>query len=348
MAHRFGFIVHPLTPFQRRVFGVRSLDANLALGRASQNCGPKAIARLNMGVESSPLEGTLVSLPLLPSELLSNQRRGISQVEQGVRLCEEAGCSIVGLGGVAAMIGGQGKVVSRQTQTPITSGNHLTAETAFQTTMLALSKSGLKDRYVAMIGLPSPVGLLLAKMLMHRGISLQIVSKSPPAPMRKLFAELVAQTSARIDVVPRIGKVTAKVLVAASSTGARIPVSTIPSNTLVLDVAAPADIQLDIHRNDVLVVDGEYLSPPSHMKGDLWQHIYRFITRQPNCLFACFVEPMLIAAAKRPELCGVGRNLDLDKARALGELASRYGFLVDGLYRHGRRISQKEIADCLG
>ena len=185
-------------------------------------------------------------------------------------------------------------------------------------------------------------------MLNHQGISLQIVSDSPPGPMRKFFEALRGETNTPIELVARIGDVTSQVLVAASSTGARIPVSTIPPYTLVLDVAAPADIEMDVKRTDVLVVDGEYLSPPKGMKGDMWQRIYRFITRQPQCLFACFVEPMLIAVAERPELCGVGRSLDLQKARSLGELAAQYGFLVDGLYRHGRPITQKEISSCLG
>ena len=56
---------------------------------------------------------------------------------------------------------------------------------------------------------------------------------------------------------------------------------------------------------------------------------------------------MLISLSGRQELCGVGRNLELDKARALGELAARHGFLQDGLYRHGHRVPSKRLERAL-
>ena len=343
MAHRFGFIVHPLTGFQRRVFGVRSMDIKLALGLASPDGKPSHIAKLRLDLPRMPIKGALVSLPSLPQELLTDQRQGIEHVLEGIRLCEEQNSSVIGLGGVAAMIGGQGKVASRSTQTPVTSGNHLTAETAFQTTLLALSHFHKEQAKVSVLGLPSPVGLLLVQMLAYQGVDVEMVIERPPSPLRKLAEALGRDTNAKLEFVSDVQCTSSRILVAASSTGAGIKISTIPTKMLVIDVAAPADIIMDKMRDDVVVVDGEYLSVPAAMRGDIWQSIYRLLTRQPDALLACFAEPMLIAASERFELCGVGRTLDLNKARQLGELAAEYGFLVDALYRHGRRIKTQRI-----
>ena len=319
------------------------MDLRLALGNASLNGKPSHIARLSLNLPGVPITGALVSLPSLPQELLADQRQGIAHVLEGIQLCEDRQSSVIGLGGVAAMIGGQGKVASRSTQTPVTSGNHLTAETAFQTTLLALSHFHRRQPKVSVLGLPSPVGLLLVQMLAHQGIDVEMIIERPPAPLKKLAESLANDTNANLEFIGDVKHTSSRILVAASSTGAGIKVSSIPPKTLVIDVAAPADIIMDKTRDDVVVVDGEYLSVPSMMSGDIWQSIYRLLTRQPDALLACFAEPMLIAASERFDLCGVGRKLELKKARRLGELAAEYGFLVDALYRHGRRIKTQRI-----
>ena len=57
---------------------------------------------------------------------------------------------------------------------------------------------------------------------------------------------------------------------------------------------------------------------------------------------------MLIALSGQLPLCGVGRSLDVQKARQLGELATAYGFIVDRLYRFGYPIDEENLRKKLG
>lgn len=347
MSASFGFIVHPLTRFQRRVFGARAMDWGLAVGGSSPASSPVRIASNSITVAQRQLRGTLVSLPGLPVELLNDQARTVSQLVQATEVCLDHGANVIGLGGVAAMVGGQGKALAKAVEIPITSGNHLTAETALQTTLRILSNIDSAQWRVSIVGLPSPVGILLVKLLARNGVALEVVANALPAPLNRILESLKTQWQAQISIVNSVEEVSAPILLAASSTGAGIPVSTIPPRTIVIDVAAPADIIEDTQRSDVLVIDGEYLSPPNTLRGDLWQSIYKRLTHQPNVLLACFVEPMLIALSNEMELCGVGRALCTDKAQALGRLAVGHGFIVDGLYRHGRPVEPETIEECL-
>jgi predicted amino acid dehydrogenase len=344
----FGFIVHPLTGFQRRVFGVRAFDWHLATGRSNPHTAPVRIAENTLQTNHVELKGTLVSLPGLPEELLVDQSQTLTQLIKAADLCAAHGAEIIGLGGVAAMVGGQGKALSRAIDLPVTSGNHLTAETALQTVLRVINLLPSHMWRISIVGLPSPVGILLVKKLVQYGVQIELVAKSTPTPLRKLLDSLVKDWGASIEVVNEIESITSPVLVAASSTGAGIRSSQIPSNTVVIDVAAPADIIEDVARNEVLVLDGEYLSPPSELKGDLWQSVYTILTHQPSALLACFVEPMLIALSNRKDLCGVGRTLCPQKAGELGQLATQYGFLVDGLYRRGRLVDGRDVTACIG
>ena len=262
MSASFGFIVHPLTGFQRRVFGVRALDWSLATGQSNPYSTPVRIAQNTLKTNQCDLNGTLVSLPGLPEELLGDQGRTLSQLIEAAKLCASHGARIIGLGGVAAMVGGQGKALAREIDLPVTSGNHLTAETALQSTLRVLNLIPPKLWQVSILGLPSPVGILLVKTLVQYGVQIELVAKSIPKPLQKVLDGLINEWGASIQVVNEVESVSSPILIAASSTGAGILSSRIPPRTVVIDVAAPADITEDQPRKDVLVIDGEYLSPP--------------------------------------------------------------------------------------
>ena len=345
---RFGFVVHPLNDFQSRVYGVRTLDPKLFLHAHHKTLAPSRIALPSLTTINESLSGCLVSLPNQSSELLEDQVFGVQQVVKAVEVCQQNRCTVVGLGGVAAMIGGQGKAVSKAVNLPVTSGNHLTAETAFQTTLRALHVLEPKKASVALVGLPSPVGLLILRLLNEFGIACEVVSRTPPRPLQRQTDALTQASGVPIQFAESLSETRSKIVIAASSTGMRLPLSTLPPHRLYIDVAAPADIEMDSTRDDVAVIDGEYLSPPNPLTGDLWQRIYGLITRQPDALLACFVEPMLIALSGKFTLCGVGRNLEVQKARQLGELATAYGFIVDRLYRFGYPIDEAKLRKKLG
>ena len=102
-------------------------------------------------IHGTQLEGILVSVPHLPNELLEDQNSGIRAIQDGVAICHAYGAKIAGLGAVAAMIGGQGKQLAKESPIPITTGNSLTTYTALKTAELVLEHDH-GGRQITLIG----------------------------------------------------------------------------------------------------------------------------------------------------------------------------------------------------
>jgi predicted amino acid dehydrogenase len=340
----FGFVVHPLTRFQRRLLGVRTLDAELAFrGQPSQR-GPRVVARLRL---DDPLghraTGVLVSIQALPEELLSDQAAGVERVREAVALCHAEGAAVVGLGAVAAVIGGQGKAVAKEAPCPVTTGNGMTAWAAFQTLML-LRRVGFPRGPVGLLGPPGPVANGILRQLVRAGEVVRVVADRPPKPLVSEVEALTAEGPGSVTFVPDAHTALAEgVLLAASSTGGRLKLSGLPPGAVAIDVAEPLDIIRDCQRDDVLVLEGEYVRLPRPLAGGFWHKVYGTVTGQSRHLFACFAEPMLFALAGTAEHCSVGRDVPLERLDAIADLAARHGFFVDRLHASGRVITVERL-----
>jgi predicted amino acid dehydrogenase len=343
----FGFVVHPLGPGQRALLGVRSFDPGLALAGRSRRPAARVVSRLQV---RDPLggecRGLLVAVPHLPEELLTDQERGVAAVLDAVRLCHDAGASVVGLGAVAAVIGGQGKAVAEAAPCPVTTGNAFTSLAAVET-LDRFRRRGGRRGPVGLMGPPGSVATSILKQLVARADHVRVVLAQPPAPLRKLGERLTAEGPGRVEWVADVGDVLAagQVLVAASSTGGRLPLSSLPAGAVVIDVAAPVDVLDDVPpRDDVLLLDGEFVRLPRPLRGDHWRTAYGVVTGQRRHIFACFAEPMVLALSGQPGAATVGRDLPLERVRRLGDLATAHGFWVDELFERGRPLSAARLA----
>ncbi len=282
-----------------------------------------------------------MSVPLLPGELLGDQEAGVAAVSSAVARCIEEGAEIVGLGAVTAVIGGQGKAVAGASACPVSTGNAFTAFAAVET-WAGLRRLGLSTGPVGLLGPPGPVANGILRALVAHGAEVAVVSPSPAAPLRKLVDRLTAEGPGRASFVAEVSAALGpgRVLLAASSTGGRVKLSDLPSGAVVVDVAAPQDVLHDVApRKDVLLLDGEYVRLPRPLQRGFWQRVYGLVTGQSRHIFACFAEPMLMALSGDTSLCSVGRDVPLERLRALGQLAARHGFFVDRLHEHGRPVS---------
>jgi predicted amino acid dehydrogenase len=343
----FGFVVHPLMAGQRTLLGLRSRDAALAFTGTSRRPAPRVVSRLRV---RDPLggecRGLLVAVPHLPEELLADQERGVTAVLDAVRLCHAEGASVVGLGAVAAVIGGQGKAVAEAAPCPVTTGNTFTALAAVET-LDRFRRRGGRRGPVGLAGPPGSVATAILRLLVARGEHVRIALAAPPAPLRKLAVRLTAEGPGRAEFVGDALQVLRDrhVLVAASSTGGRLPLSARPAGSVVIDVAAPVDVLDDVPpRDDVLLLDGEYVRLPSPLGGDPWRTLYGLVTGQRRHVFACYAEPMVLALARRADAATVGRDLPLERVRALGALAAEHGFWVDELFERGRPLGDSRLA----
>ncbi len=342
----FGFIVHPLTRFQRDLLSIRTADVPLYVRGQTRRTPARVIARLQLtDPHAGAVDGVLVSIPQLPDELLGDQEAGVAAVSDAVALCAAEGAGVVGLGAVAAVIGGQGKAVAREATVPVSTGNGFTALAALET-YAGLRRVGVKHPTVGLLGPPGPVATGILRGLVARGEHVRVVAAQPPNPLRKLAARLTEAGPGAVSFIDDVRETLGpgSVLVAASSTGGRLRLSEIPSGSIVIDVAEPQDVKHNCGpRSDVLLLDGEYVRLPRPLRGGLWRRIYTLVTGQGRSVFACFAEPMLMALAQDTALCSVGRDVPLERMRALAALAAEHGFWVDRLHERGRPVSPARI-----
>lgn len=341
---RFGFIVHPLTAFQRRLYGLRALNPRLMRGKRA-SAGPQILARLALknpfGMRA---EGLLVGVPWLPEELITDQEGGVAAVIDAVQLCVEHGADVVGLGAVAAVIGGQGKAVAAAVDVPITTGNGFTAWAAIST-LEVLRRQGLPRAPIGLLGPPGPVAHAVLAACVEAGEQVRVVSEHPPKPLMRRLAKLTATGPGTAEIVPHVDNIlmAGQLLITASSTGGRLAASELPTGSLVIDVAEPRDVKRDRRRDDILILDGEYVRLPRWLRGGIWQSLYGTVTGQQRHIFACYAEPMLFGLAERTDLCSVGRTIPAERLGALGDLAADHGFWVDRLFSESRAVSPARL-----
>jgi len=346
-AARFGFLVHPLDPGQRRLLGVRTADAGLIAGRSQLFPGPCEIATLSLRTaRKTPLTGWLMALPDLPAQLIDEQERAVRDLAVAVRACADRGATVVGLGALTALVGAHGRALAEIAAVPVTSGTALTSWAAVETLALA-RRHGVALGPLALFGLPGPAAMGIARLLAHRGLDFEAVLPTPNRVTERELERLAVAGSTRIRVRNDVEGALAegRVIVAASSTGGRLPLSRVPRGAVIVDVAEPVDVLYDVpRREDVLVLDGELVSLPSPLTGTQpWTWVYGAVTGQRDALFACFVEPMVIAAAQAPELAGVGRDVPLERVVALGAAATAQGFTVRRLYERGEPLREARL-----
>lgn len=345
---RFGFIVHPLTPLQRRLYGIRAGDGAMLRGRRGTG-GAQILAHL--AVEDpfgARAEGVLAGVPWLPDELLADQAGGVAAIGEAVKLCISEGAEIVGLGAVAAVIGGQGKAVAADASVPITTGNGLTAWAAIDT-LRVLRHQGLKRAPIGLLGPPGPVASAILEACVLAGEHVRVVSANPPRPLVRRIEKLNTSGPGQAQIVADAAAVFAdrQLLIAASSTGGRLKASALPPGALIIDVAEPLDVQRDQPRPDVLILEGEYVRLPRRLGGGVWQGFYGTVTRQRRHIFACYAEPMLLGMSERTDLCSVGRKVPAARLDALADLAATHGFGVDRLHANGRPVSPRRLSQAL-
>jgi predicted amino acid dehydrogenase len=343
---RFGFVVHPLNRVQRVLLGVRSGDVRLAtLGRSTRRSA-RLIAHLQLNSTNGPsANGALASITQLPNDLLDDQERGVQEVISAAQLCEANGAQVIGLGAVAAMIGGQGKSVARAVKTPITTGNATTIIAACETVELVLNRLNSRRR-ITLLGPPGPVANGIMHLLVTRGHRVAVVASTIPKPLLAEANALNAQGYGGVDFIgsaeEALGPNT--LLVAASSTGGRLRLSDLPSGSVIVDVAEPLDIVPNCtKRRDVLVLDGDYIRTPTPLRGGFWRYVYGQITGQRRHIFACFAEPIIISVSGRTDLCSVGRKVSPEVIKALVPLLSHHGFWVDTLFESGKPITDRRL-----
>ncbi|MGC9418488.1 MAG: aminotransferase class III-fold pyridoxal phosphate-dependent enzyme [Rhodovulum sp.] len=128
------------------------------------------------------------------------------------------------------------------------------------------------------------------------------------------------------------------VLVATSADVALVDPATLRAGTVVCDVARPPNVaQADLSESGVLVFDGGLVKPPFPV------NLGPFQTLPEDLCWGCLGETMLLALEGETADYSLGRDLSLEDADRVAEMARRHGFEPAEPQWHGQSLEEADF-----
>jgi predicted amino acid dehydrogenase len=328
---RFAFVVHALSPAHRRVMGLRWATMRLALGM-DEGVSPWKMGRIcDLGLPGIA-DGVILGITLDPEQMLADQERAVLRMERVVRLAlEEGPLAAVGLGSLCAVVGGRGEALAERLPVPVTTGGAATAWALAVNTLRVVEALGTAGP-VAVVGASSPVGRAVAAYLADAGLGVRVDGKRAG---KGLAVEVCEGPEEAVAGAP--------VVVGAGPTGGVLAPEALAPGAVLVDVALPATLT-GPPPPGVQVLAGEAIAlPPNWARGG-WGHAYHlFAGYGPTQVFACVIEPLVLAATGRGAPYALGRKLELSAVRDFGRAAEALGF-VPRLAEGWRGIEPSRVA----
>ncbi len=307
---RFCFVVHALSRLHRGIMGVPSgrldLVSQWSDGTRANDVVPVCSFEL-----SGVAEGIVVGVPMTPDDMLADQNRAVDCMVEAVALAGPV--SAVGLGSLCAVVGGRGDALADRLSLPVTNGGAATAWALLENVRLVCAVR--QEQQVSIVGARSPVGQAVARWLIEDGLT---VTVDHPRAARNLDAR-----AARTAEEAVAG---ASVVVGAGPTGGTVPADCLRQGAVVIDVAIPGTVR---GRPDpsVRILAGEAVSFPAHWRKGVWGWLYHVLSGYgPSQVFACLIEPLVLACSERQQPYSIGRALEFTDVAEFGAAAQRLGF----------------------
>ncbi|MHC4405319.1 MAG: aminotransferase class III-fold pyridoxal phosphate-dependent enzyme, partial [Planctomycetota bacterium] len=359
MTLRFAFLVHPLT---------RDTRQSSALGRELVEAGNsgfvnwvqtvhRAISQVRRGALSengrrvqvvdelpglvstlgAKTHGRLYEIPMDALAVLDDPVGAVEHIEEAIRMAADWGARIVGLGSMTGVVGGQGQYVSERAPIPVTTGNSLTVYAAVENLLFACRESGvdLAEETAVVLGVPGSVASGAARLLSSECKSLVLVGRNRSSRALEIADELNAELLADVPEALR----RAHLVFSATSSGQCIDQRWLQPGAIVSDVAVPADVRgTSAERRDVLILTGGLSRIPDTMPVSsdyLWFH--------QGMIPSCLAETMVLALENHTECYSIGRSLDVERIRRIGQMAEAHGFSFSRFYSFGLRLDDTKL-----
>ncbi len=343
----FGFVLHPLSKADLcRKYPVFRFLPERAAEWVVSRMRPQVLSHVS-GVRSptgAEAEGWFVACPLLPRTLKNDEDRAIERVAEAVRLAEEQGAKIVGLGAFTAIIGDGGKAVQERVEVAVTTGNSYTVATAMEGTERACELMGkkLSESKAAVLGATGSIGRVCALLLAEKVPELVLIGRNRER-LEEVAEEARARGEAKVEVSTDIESSLPEADVVITVTSALeeiVEPRHLKPGAVVCDVARPRDVSRKVaeERDDVLVIEGGLVEVPGEVE------LGFDFGLPPKTVYACIAEAMILALERRYEPFSLGRELSLERVSEIWQLARKHGFKLSALRSFERSLSEEEIA----
>jgi len=345
---KFGFIIHPIDA-KRDVARKYPIAKYLPLswiewGLAKKS--PMLISHIT-GIKSKAgveAEGWLVGCPLTPRQMLELPIDFVySKIISAVKIAQEQGAKIVGLGAFTSVVGDGGKTIAENVDIAITTGNSYTIATAIDGAVKAAEMMDIDPdkATVAIVGAAGSIGRTCAEIMSRRAARVILVGRNE-RPLRQVADELKPKSSAEIDIANSVeeGIRPADIVITVSSAvDAIIQPSYIKPGAVVCDVARPRDVSKRVieERDDVLVIEGGVVAVPGDVD-------FRFnFGFPPKTAYACMSETMMLALEGRYENFTLGKEVSVRQVEEISEIAAKHGFELAGFRSFEKAVTEEQI-----
>lgn len=346
---RFAFIIHPLSAKKdvARKYPFVRLMPESWVEWGMKHKKPMMVSHIT-GVKSltgAEAEGWFVGCPLTAKQIVTLPVEQVyEKIIGAVRIAEDLGAKVVGLGAFTSVVGDQGITIARNVDIAVTTGNSYTVATAVEGALRAAELMGIDPAKAnaAVVGATGSIGRTCTHLLAEKCASITLVGILVDQ-LEALQAEVAQKNSAPVaistDVESGIGD--ADIVVAVSSAvEAIIQPSFIKRGAVVCDVARPRDVSEAVarERNDVLVIEGGVIAVPGDVE---FNFDFGF---PPKTAYACMSETMILALEGRYESYTLGKEVSVEQVREMTELAAKHGFKLAGFRSFEKAVTDEQIA----
>lgn len=343
----FAFVIHPVSPKQdvARKYPLLGRVLPTALIHFFSRFWPPVYISHITGVRSEAtgkeIEGWLLACPFTIKQMLQLPPQTVyNKIVQTGRLAQRYGARILGLGAFTSVVGDGGITIAQRLNIPVTTGHSLTVALAVEALAEAASSKGirLESATAAVVGATGSIGSACAELLAPLVKDLVLIGR-----LESHLAQMQAQVEAagsqsrrgrdagrygarQVRTSTHIGDVGEADLVLSATSAARpiIQPQHLKHGAIVCDVALPRDVspQVERERDDVLVIKGGVVDVPGKVDFGFDFGLL------PGQAYACMAEAMVLALEERYENYSLGKQVRVERAREIAQLARKHGFLV--------------------
>lgn len=294
-----------------------------------------------IGVEA---EGWFVGCPLSPKLMLDLPIEEVwKKIIDTVKLAEDHGAKIVGLGAFTSIVGDGGITVARHSKIAVTTGNSYTIATAIEGSLKGAELMGINpsEAQVAIVGATGSIGKTCARILSKTAASTVLVGRAKDR-LDELAHEMTPEAKGEVKATTDVesGIKDADIVVTVSSAvDAIIQPRFIKSGAVVCDVARPRDVSVAVQkeRNDVLIIEGGVIEPPGDVN---FNFNFGF---PPKTAYACMSETMMLALEGRYENFTLGKEVSVEQVEEINRIAKKHGFKLAGFRSFEKAVTDEQI-----
>ena len=343
---RFGFIIHPISAKKdvARKYPIAKYLPESFIEWVMTYKSPVFVSRIE-GVKSitgTVAEGVFVGCPLCTRQFMTlSPEFCYKRIIQTVKLAEENGAKICGLGAFTSVVGEGGITIAKNSNIAITTGNSYTISTAIDGSLNGAKELGKdpKTSQVAIVGAAGSIGRVCALIYSNIAKNITLIGRNPEK-LEVVKNELNPNCNITITNNVEEGIRDADIVVTVSSAvDSIIEPSFIKTGSVICDVARPREVSVKVakERDDVLVIEGGVVKVP----GDVDFHFnFGF---PPKTAYACMSETMILALEGKYENFSLGKELSVEKVNEIKALAEKHGFILDGYRSFEKALSKEDI-----